>query len=313
MKPIIFIVVSLFYILFASFYIRHQSRRIRTITQLIASFSDYNYQRRFEYRGYDELSLLAATLEQYRLDRIATIAESERSEEENRELIRNIAHDLRTPLTALIGYLEIMQKDEAELPDQHVAYLDSAKTKAEQLRTISNDVFEHFLIKSDQIKGMLVLMNGQLFMAQIADLMETDLEALGFTLQTDLTPEPYMLRINTEMFDRILNNLLNNIARYGDRDTPCQLSTSLLTTESADDRSVQTSAPSAMSSAGDTVAVTPSPVAVASAAASVVVVVVSVVSAESVPPHAASSAVRARAETVADLRASFMKLFSSGE
>lgn len=219
-------------LILTTLWLKRQAERVRKLTSAVELFSVQNYVKTPEFSGRDEIAALGSSLERYRLNRLHRMNLDEQARVENEKLIRNMAHDLRTPLTALIGYLEILEQEISFEETRQRNFLASAKDKASQLRSMTNNVFEHFFIRSNEIRDDLVLMDGQVYQAQITDLIDSDLEALGFKLETDLTSEPFSVRIDIGMIDRVLNNLMTNISNYGDTANPCRLRTSILRPES---------------------------------------------------------------------------------
>lgn len=224
----------LLFIALTVLWVKRQSGRISKLTNAVELFSVRNYIKTTESTGRDEIAALGSGLERYRLDRLHQISQDEQARMENEKLIRNMAHDLRTPLTALIGYLDILEKEISHEEERQLTFLESAKDKAAQLRGMTNNVFEHFFIRPEEIRDVLVLMDGQVFQAQITDLIHSDLEALGYTLETELSLEPFKIRIDIQMIDRILNNLMTNISNYGDPSSPCRLRTTILRPDSGE-------------------------------------------------------------------------------
>lgn len=226
------LLVSLaFYLVLSIVWVKKQGKHVNELTTTLESLHRRDYQKNFNFKGLHEIAKHGESLERYRLSRLNDIAQETQAREKNEELIRNMAHDLRTPLTSLIGYLEILDQGIGAEEDRNKHFLDSAKEKASQLREMTNNVFEHFFIRSDQIRDVMELIDGSIYQLQITDLIMSDLEALGHSLTTELTDEPFLLRINAQMIDRVVNNLLSNISRYGDPTQPCRLRTVILRPE----------------------------------------------------------------------------------
>lgn len=93
------------------------------------------------------------------------IKERQQKEEEagkaNRELVTAMSHDLRTPLTSLLGYVDILQMEKGEDRGQQRKYLNSIRDKAYQIKELSDKLFEYFIVygrkreelEAEEVKG----------------------------------------------------------------------------------------------------------------------------------------------------------------
>lgn len=179
--------------------------------------------------GNDELSYLAKSIDDMRLSVI------ERSENENdaiaanRELITAMSHDLRTPLTKQIGYLDIIEygkyKDESELR----YYLNKTKEKAYQIKNISDKLFQYFLA-FDTSRGdkELEMICGGEFMNLILFEQSYLLESQGFTVETEAIEEKFDMNINVDDIHRVFDNLFSNIKKYAAQSKPVLLKHKML-------------------------------------------------------------------------------------
>ena len=208
------------------FFVFGISKEVRYIQQLSHSVTQIGMGRlnsEISVKGEDELGNLARGLNQMRL----SLIEKENTERELKsaqdKLVLGMAHDLRTPLTGLMTYLEIAKKQE-NLEDC-ARYVDKAFTKTAQIRELSNQLFEFLLISSKQPMQMeqpedLEYALGE-YLSELCGLLETD----GFRVHIDkLCWKSVQIQICTDYAGRIINNLLSNIKKYGDPSVPLELS-----------------------------------------------------------------------------------------
>lgn len=167
-------------------------------------------------RGSDELTTLASCLDSMRL----TLRQQQQQEAESsakvKNLITEMSHDLRTPLTTLLLYTEIVRggryTGEAQLHD----YLNKIDAKARQIKQLSDNLFEYALVTRDTVVELdPPAYFSQIFEEPLADLVDT-LQQRGFACALDLGEEDLMLTVKGQYIRRILDNISSNILKYAD-------------------------------------------------------------------------------------------------
>lgn len=177
----------------------------------------------FPIEGNDEISSLAAAIEELRttlIDKQQTELDMKRAQD---NLVLGMAHDLRTPLTSLMAYMEIVKRqDKAE---EAAKYADKALQKADEINNLSNQLFDFFLINSGEKDEFEVSGIEYAFGDYLSELYSY-LEAQGFTVEaTDLTWPRQNVSVSFDYLGRIMNNLQSNIVKYADAAKPVILST----------------------------------------------------------------------------------------
>lgn len=176
-------------------------------------------------RGKDELALLASGIDNMR----KALKESNEKEAElmlaNRRMITEMSHDLRTPLTSLMIYTEILEKKDFQDMDQIKAYIHKIERKARQIKTLSDNIFEYALVtEGAEIEFGEPETVKEIFYDPLSE-MTAYLEERGYTVETVLEPEERKIRVNDEYISRILDNLVSNIVKYADKSAPVRIST----------------------------------------------------------------------------------------
>lgn len=221
-ETIIILILS-FIVFFIAFLILIQ-RRIDCVKKLaqdmkILEGGDLDYS--IFLPGNDELSYLAKSIDDMRLSVIERSKNENEAIAANRELITAMSHDLRTPLTKQIGYLDIIEygkyKDEAQLRE----YLHKTKEKAYQIKNISDKLFQYFLaFDTSRNETELELVCGDELMNQILFEQSYLLESQGFTVETDAIEEKFDMNINVDDIHRVFDNLFSNIKKYAAQARP---------------------------------------------------------------------------------------------
>ncbi len=124
--------------------LKEDVRYIQELEKQVETISQGNLDRQVSLRGKDELAQLAAGLDIMR----CTLIQKEEKEKEMRlaqeKLVLGMSHDLRTPLTGLMAYLEILKRQEKN----GGGYIDKALDKVVQIRSLSDQMFEYFLVNA---------------------------------------------------------------------------------------------------------------------------------------------------------------------
>lgn len=170
--------------------------------------------------GKDELTSLATYLEGMR----HTLKNNRETEanlrKAQKKLILGMAHDMRTPMTGLLTYLEILRRQE-ENGQIDRTYLDKAYGKVDEMKRLSDQMFEFFLIDAE--KNAELELPEELFSAWGDYLSEICivLGSEGFTVDVaSLEWRPVKISISRDYVGRIVNNIVSNLRKYADRQYP---------------------------------------------------------------------------------------------
>ena len=175
-------------------------------------------------QGKDELSLLARGLDNMRI----ALRESNEKEAEltaaNRRMITEMSHDLRTPLTSLLIYTEILGKEAVKDPQQLMEYVRKIEKKARQIKRLSDNIFEYALITEEtEAKLGEPQTLWSLFYDPLSE-MTAYLEERGYTVElqpdTGSDSDGRQIRVNEEYINRIMDNIVSNIEKYADKSMP---------------------------------------------------------------------------------------------
>lgn len=142
--------------------------------------------------------------------------EERQSEASKDEMITNISHDLRTPLTAIIGYLGLVEMQGAQLDDQaRDKYVHTAYEKANHMKTLVEDLFEYSKTQArDAQLNINTISLGDLF-AQLAASYEIEAHEKQLALTQITHPELLIMEADSDKLARALINLVTNALKYG--------------------------------------------------------------------------------------------------
>ena len=204
--------------------IHHKIRYINRLESELKILGGGNLEYPITIKGNDEITSLAegiTALKNGFLEEQQMKAEAEKA---NMELVTAMSHDLRTPLTSLIGYLELLNMHRYENEEQLQKYLEYCRKKAFQIKKVSDRLFEYFLVYGKEEKELQLqtipceemaedLCNGQFF----------DWQDRGGTIDCQIGELPGSVQVDSEYMQRVMDNLLSNLKKYGDPAYPLRI------------------------------------------------------------------------------------------
>lgn len=185
-----------------------------------------NLEHPITIKGEDELSNLARGIEQMRLSVIENMQKEKMMLQANKDLVTSMSHDLRTPLTTLTGYLEILSMDRVTEPEQRRRYLELSLAKTKEIKELSDELFEYFLIYGENRNRIDV--EPVPAYELVMDLVENQflsLEEQGFQViaHNHVDENTGNCLIHVRYMQRVLNNILSNLCKYADVAKPIEI------------------------------------------------------------------------------------------
>ena len=194
---------------------RRSMRYIGKIAAAIQNISEGDLNTQIEIQGDDEFAAMAANLSRMEED-IRELMDKEReSERTKNELITNVAHDLRTPLTSIIGYLELLSKGGPQPPEVQQKYIDIAYTKAKRLEKLIEELFGFTKMSYGKVsmnvgKVDIVKLLGQLLEEAYPNFVD---KGLSYDLQSNVPVQ--IITADGNLLARLFDNLIGNAIKYG--------------------------------------------------------------------------------------------------
>jgi len=211
--------------LFSFFYItKRKMRQVEAMAEGVKEIAKGNLQYRIPQKGQDELSLLAVNMNQMAKELFSNIEKERKIEKQKNELITNVSHDLRTPLTSIMGYLRLLQDSKYESKEQHNEYVRIAFSKSEQLKNLIEDLFEYTKLTNEK----MVLEKQEVCITELLEQLIEELvpqaEEEGLILVKQFPKERVYAAIDSEKMVRVFENLLMNAIKYSKDDGEIKVS-----------------------------------------------------------------------------------------
>jgi len=209
------LIAFLIFILF----VRKKIHYIKEISKDISILEggDLNYQ--IPVKGNDELSQVAGSLNSMRIALAQQMENEKKALQANNSLVTALSHDLRTPLTTQMGYLEILKEHHYNSKEELDEYVDTALKTCHQIKEMSDRLFEYFLAfdpNPERSSEDLEEYEGMDLFMQLFSEFSLPLINQGFRFTYGQQIEPFKVRVNMNDILRIFNNVFTNIDKYAD-------------------------------------------------------------------------------------------------
>jgi signal transduction histidine kinase len=210
--------------------IQKKIRYINEIAKELQILEGGNLEYSVTVKGEDEISDLARGIEQMRLSVVENMEKEQQLLQVNKDLVTSMSHDLRTPLTTLMGYLEMLEKNPSVDEEKRRRYVELSLAKSKEIKNLSDDLFEYFLIYGED-KGNIEVEPVPAF-ALAEDLIGNQLLSLeeeGYQIEglNNISEEDGNCMINNQYMQRVLNNIISNLGKYADKEVPVEVSANI--------------------------------------------------------------------------------------
>lgn len=176
-------------------------------------------------QGEDELGQLAYGIDQMRLSILSHQQAEERARSASSHLVTAMSHDLRTPLTSLLAYLELIDRGKYEDNAQMHQFVKKSLDKAFRIKTMADQMFEYFLVYSAESEQPdMEPQDADTLMEQFWGEYAFSLESKGFTVETKFELLHGTIQVNIELLRRAFDNLYSNLLKYADSAHPIEIS-----------------------------------------------------------------------------------------
>lgn len=194
---------------------RKSLKYIGKIAVAVQNISEGDLNTQIEVLGDDEFSMIAENLNRMEAD-IRELMDKEREAERTKnELITNVAHDLRTPLTSIIGYLELLSQGIPLEPEMQQKYIDIAYTKAKRLEKLIEDLFGFTKMNYGKISMNVGNVDIVKLLGQLLEEFYPSFADKNLTYELVSNVPAQIITADGNLLARLFDNLINNAIKYG--------------------------------------------------------------------------------------------------
>lgn len=212
-------------VLFIGFYLLLNRRLIQNMEQITATvqrMADGNLDARCSVASDDEIGRLADNINRMAEQIKLSLEEERLAERTKNELVTSVSHDLRTPLTSIMGYLGLVEQDRYRDEVELRHYTNIAYEKAKRLHVMINDLFEY-----TRMNGGMALNTKPLNIVELAGQLcvhyRHPMEQEELTISMHSGEDQYWIEADPDKLVRVFDNLLTNAMRYAPRGSAMEI------------------------------------------------------------------------------------------
>lgn len=203
---------------------RYHQMQLRHIISELHYIANGHFDHRIPFNVRPDLQHVIDSINALVDSTVDAIEEERKIEQSKDDLVTNVSHDIRTPLTSIIGYLGLLKDAKNLSAEDANKYVNIAYQKAEQMKSLADDLFEFQTLKSPNAKLKLTTFNVKSLLDQIAAGFELEAEKQQIQFEVNVSPEQMHLQADAEKLVRLFSNLISNAFKYGHTTTKIQLS-----------------------------------------------------------------------------------------
>ncbi|MHC9533559.1 sensor histidine kinase [Dellaglioa sp. BT-FLS60] len=194
---------------------RYRQMQLRHVISELHYIADGHYDHQISFKLQGDMARVVSSINALVQSTIESMEEERRIENSKDELITNVSHDIRTPLTSIIGYLGLIEDNQYNSQEDLLSYTHTAFVKSKQMKVLVEDLFEYTKVRQTSTPINAIDFDMNQMLAQLAASFEFEAKNKGMVITSDTTPNPLMMEADTDKLGRVFNNLISNALKYG--------------------------------------------------------------------------------------------------
>ncbi len=195
--------------------------RVKNLSEQVSEVSAGDLNKPITLGGRDEVTILSQDIEIMRSTLVDKIQSEQKAWKTNQELITSISHDIRNPLTSLVGYSDILHNKQYSSAEECESYLERCREKIYRLKELTDELFRYSLVfgapevEVNCTEEDASILLGQLIGEPLAELKSEDCQVASNILINGIT-----ISVDALVLKRVFDNLFSNIRKYADLKKP---------------------------------------------------------------------------------------------
>ena len=204
-------------VVWAVFTVQHVKKQILEMSDALEDIKNGNGNRRILSETHELIAPLAYEINNIILSYENRLLAYHQTEETNKQLMTSLSHDIRTPLTTLIGYLDAAHKRIVDGKERD-SYIETARRKAHDLKEYIDVLFDWFKLGSNEFSMNISTVDLTELTRNILVDWIPIFEDTQVAFSIDIPEQPFRVRIDPDGYMRILNNLIQNVISHSHAD-----------------------------------------------------------------------------------------------
>lgn len=214
---IISLIIALYF--YTRYSVRQVKKPLKQIVQGIREMERFQYETRLNFFAEKEFADIRNAFNGM-AERLQQASEAKAATERNkRSMLLHLSHDLKTPITSIYGYSQLLLDKPRTNEHQRRKYLQYIHDKSSYMHRLIQDLFELANLENDQFQLNIEKVNiSKWFQQQIAEFY-TEIEEKGCQLKADIPEKPLYAKLDKDHMNRVIANMISNALKYNPKET----------------------------------------------------------------------------------------------
>ena len=191
------------------------TKNLRKIIDAVQKFEHGDLHARIEHMTEGEMNLLAKTFNSMADTILKNIEELKQVDHLRKELIANVSHDLRTPISVISGYIETLHMKQGQLSEEQTQkYLETILSSTEKLKNLVADLFELTKLEARQIQPNMEQFNLSEVLVHSCQKYEILAQQKQISIKTSFPDHGPLVQADISLMERVIQNLMDNAIKY---------------------------------------------------------------------------------------------------
>lgn len=221
---IICIALVVFFIVFLTITSGFNNRlrlRVKHLSEQVSEVSAGDLNKPISLDGRDEVTILSEDIETMRSTLVDKINSENKAWKTNQELITSISHDIRNPLTSLVGYSDILHNKQYSSDAERESYLNRCRDKIYRLKELTDELFRYSLVYSKpDVEVNKTEEEASILLTQLIGEPLTELKSEGYNTSLTVLINDITVSVDVLVLKRVFDNVFSNIKKYADSAKP---------------------------------------------------------------------------------------------
>lgn len=197
---------------------RYNQMQLRHILAELHYIASGNFDHRIKANLTGDMNDVVNSINTLVESTVAAMDEERKIEQSKDELITNVSHDIRTPLTSIIGYLGLIEDKQYSSIEDLERYIHIAYEKALQMKVLVDDLFEYTKVRQPATPLNYTKLDLGKFLEQVAAEFELESARRKIEIEVIMKTDPLMVEVDVDKIVRVFGNLISNALKYGEKE-----------------------------------------------------------------------------------------------